>query len=397
MTVAILTWRANSRLEQRIAAIRLAGDPVTLTDLAGEPIPPEQNAVTYLRRVEQQVAAIGAELKDVLSVDGPYRDGGKLNAEGAAKVRATLEAYLDVVPTLGQAVACPAYDPMYDFSAPQPAVLAAVIQRASTCREAARVLMLQADLLIFDGDRDEALQMCVHALQYGRHLENEPFAVGYLVSLGVRGLALDKIGQILAEGPVSAESHSLLTDELVRNDEMQGFVGCLKAERVHGIASFRTMFPGKLPLWFARNWEVDCLDMMAAEIQMGASPKHMIAKDLASQQAKVTAGSTLPRLLYPALQAVREALDRVRSGGRCLAVLSAFQQTATEGGDDGLDLDGLDLDERFTTDPYTGKPLLTKQTPQGWVVYSVGRNGKDDGGAIGAPFEDTGAGPVPNK
>ena len=87
----------------------------------------------------------------------------------------------------------------------------------------------------------------------------------------------------------------------------------------------------------------------------------------------------------------------MRSSGRCLSILSAFQQSATEGGDKELDLDRLGLDKKFTTDPYTGKPLLTKQTPQGWVVYSVGRNGKDDSGAISTPFEDTGAGPFPNK
>jgi len=257
--------------------------------------------------------------------------------------------------------------------------------------------MLQADLLIFDGHRDEALLTCIDALQYGRHLENEPFTVGYLMSLAVRGAALDKINQILVEGSVSAASHTLLADELARNDDMQGFVRCLKAERVLGIANFREMFPGKLPLWYARNWESEYLDIMATELAMGASPKHMITNDLASQRSQVAASGALPRLVYPARQAAREALDRVRSSGRCLFVLSAFQQTVTEGGDEELDLDGLGLDSKFTTDPYTGKPLLTKRTPQGWVVYSVGRNGKDDGGAISIPFDDTGAGPFPHK
>jgi hypothetical protein len=33
-------------------------------------------------------------------------------------------------------------------------------------------------------------------------------------------------------------------------------------------------------------------------------------------------------------------------------------------------------------DPYTGRPLLSKQVPDGLAIYSVGRNGVDDGGAL---------------
>ncbi len=394
ITVAILNWRANSRLEQRLAAIRSAGDPVALADLANEPVPPDQNAITYLQRVERQTMAIVAELRDVTPNDGPFREGTKLNAEGAAKVRATLKAYPEVVPTLAQAVACPAYDPTYDFSVPQPVVLDAVIQQAASRRAVARVMMLQADLLIFGGQREEALQTCVQVLQYGRQLENEPFTVGFLISLAVRGAALNKINQILVAGPISAESHTRLTDELAQNDDMQGFIRCLKSERVHGIASFREMSIAKLPLWYVRNWESDYLDMMATELEMGASPKHDIENELATQQTALAAATMLTRLAHPALQATREALDRVRSTGRCIYALSVFQQTGTENANSDFDLNSLGLDKKFITDPYTGDPLLVKQTPEGWVVYSVGRNGKDDGGVIGSPFDDVGAGPL---
>ena len=48
------------------------------------------------------------------------------------------------------------------------------------------------------------------------------------------------------------------------------------------------------------------------------------------------------------------------------------------------------------TDPYTGESLHVKKTPQGWLVYSVGRNLKDDGGKVEDPTNgDVGVGPPP--
>ena len=46
------------RLERQLAAIRAAGDPLTLADLKPKPIPPEKNAATYLRQAEADVDAI---------------------------------------------------------------------------------------------------------------------------------------------------------------------------------------------------------------------------------------------------------------------------------------------------------------------------------------------------
>ena len=61
--------------------------------------------------------------------------------------------------------------------------------------------------------------------------------------------------------------------------------------------------------------------------------------------------------------------------------MSAVQRRIAESGDK-FKLDELGLDKKFVTDPYTGKPLLTKKTDRGWIIYSVGPNGVDDGGAI---------------
>jgi hypothetical protein len=54
----------------------------------------------------------------------------------------------------------------------------------------------------------------------------------------------------------------------------------------------------------------------------------------------------------------------------------------------------LGLSEDGTTDPFTGQPLLMKRLPDGWVIYSVGKDLNDDGGQVD-DLTDFGLGPVP--
>ena len=55
---ACYCWILGSRLEKRLAAIKAAGDPICLADLARKPIPPEQNGATYLSRAKDDICAV---------------------------------------------------------------------------------------------------------------------------------------------------------------------------------------------------------------------------------------------------------------------------------------------------------------------------------------------------
>jgi hypothetical protein len=392
ITIAVLNWQANSQLDKHLSAIRAADEPITLADLQGESVPPAENAITHLLLVEKEVQAITSDLGTVLN-DGPYRDSGRLNEEGATLVRSAFQTYADVVPQLERAIACSHYVPTHDFTAQHPVVLNSVMQAVGHSRSVARVLMLRADLLMYDGQLDEAMKTCLLALQFARHLEREPFAVGFLISLAVREGTLQKINDILIDGPISDENCSRLEAELARDDGSQGFEWCIQTERVYGLASFRGMQISKLPLWYVKNREADYLELMALELELGSSPKYLIASGLSGQQTRVASSNeTLVQMFYPALPAIREALDRTRAFGRCLYVLSAFQRQAVDAQGDTFDVDDLGLDENLTIDPYTGKPLMIKNTGQGWIVYAVGGDGKDDGGKIDG--QDVGVGPA---
>ena len=62
------------------------------------------------------------------------------------------------------------------------------------------------------------------------------------------------------------------------------------------------------------------------------------------------------------------------------------------------DLSDLGLPKDAVTDPFTGKPLLVKKLPEGWLVYSAGDDRQDDGGRIDdsqrGQGTDIGLGPI---
>jgi len=95
----------------------------------------------------------------------------------------------------------------------------------------------------------------------------------------------------------------------------------------------------------------------------------------------------------PTMRAARNPMERTRAQVRCLRVLNAFQQAAEQGGSDEPDLADLGLPADTILDPFTGDRLRVKKLPEGWLIYSVGTNRKDDGGQID-PFRDFGVGPV---
>ena len=76
-------------------------------------------------------------------------------------------------------------------------------------------------------------------------------------------------------------------------------------------------------------------------------------------------------------------------------MLNALQTHVPAGSNVVPKLTELGLPAETITDPFTGEPLHVKKTPQGWLVYSVGPNFRDDGGKLDDPHGDVGVGPPP--
>ena len=98
------------------------------------------------------------------------------------------------------------------------------------------------------------------------------------------------------------------------------------------------------------------------------------------------------KLLFPAINAFFVAHASGQAYVRTLRVLNAIQAHVPAGSNEVPKLSELGLPAEATTDPFNGEPLHVKRLPQGWLVYSVGRNLRDDDGKLD-DNSDVGVGP----
>ena len=404
---AVLVRITDSRLEKQLAAIREAGDPLSIAELLdAKAIPPEQNAAVYLDRARDGVRAIRKEL-DALHDSKTYEQGHPTEAE-LTRIQSAFAAYPNVIPLLEQAAACEEYVPQFDpkelaqiGSPPDPdQLLQILISRVNGGREPTRTLANWAVWLRFHDRRDEAMQTCITMLKLSRHVEHEPTLMGYLVALACRRTGVCEANYVLQSGPVSKESRRTLEEELARYEAAAGYRRALVSERAFGLDNFRTFT--FMDWWISRAFwnpeKSEYLELLGRYITEADRPFFAlpVSDDVASPRG-IFSG-----LIAPAIGAARVSMERSLALTRALRVLNALQRRPEPDKMPAADLSDLGLPKDAVTDPFTGKPLLVKKLPEGWLIYSVGDNLQDDGGRIdwddpGERRIDIGLGPIAPK
>jgi hypothetical protein len=184
---------------------------------------------------------------------------------------------------------------------------------------------------------------------------------------------------------------------------MEGFAWTIKSDRPYVLAYFDTV--PRRNFWLYSRWcwnleESEFLEMMEAFLALpnDARPFYHVKKTIHKVNGTFSPTSgPFAQQLFPTLEATYQAVLRTRAKIRCLRVLNALQTHIAAGDNKTPKLTDLGLPAETTTDPFTGgEPLHVKKLPQGWLVYSIGGNDRDDGGNLeGGPNGDIGVGPPP--
>jgi len=368
---------------------------VQLSDLAHEPVAPEQNADAFLRRAADDLDAIQKELGVSFPKIGFPTE--KLTPDEQDKLDKLFAAFPKVVPTLEQAAECPDSDPQLDCTLPPSQFLQPFMDHTMKHRLIYRVLRARSALLVSKGRLDEALATQILALRLTRHWRREPFIMGFLVTAVSEQTAMDGINQILWAGRISPASREALDRELALHDTMEGYIWALKSERAFSLASAWEMRGAGLWLTrgFVNDLSLNLIELFDRHLEHGAQPFSTVISarsNTPKSPASINPLSQLARLLEPALNAAREPAERTRAISRSLRVLTALQSLAAAASASEPNSNELGLPAAATVDPYNGEPLRIKKLPEGWIVYSVGANLVDDGGKLEGRA-DVGVGP----
>ena len=359
---AVFVWTTDTRLERQLAAIRAAGDPLTLADLARPPVPPEQNGATYLRRAEAGVDAIHKEVTTVPRFWEWFETEVPMPAEIQKALKAACSAYPDVIPVLQQAAACPDYDAQLDYTLPPEQFLDKMLLAVQAIRADSRVLQFRVRLLIAERNHDEALRTALVLFRLAQHCGRNPMIVSYLAAASIQGIAVDSANLVLQTGLVSKEIRGVLDAELARQERTEGFAWALESERAFGLESFRG-FPLRNMWLLSRGYwnqqESAYLDAMQAFLTLSRVPgSHRQAEQTIGQiHEGISPGQGIfAELIFPALQALHHAVVQTRANIRALRVLNALQAHVPAGSNEVPKLSELDLPVETTTDPFDGAP-----------------------------------------
>jgi hypothetical protein len=386
------------RLKPRIAPTPAAGDPASITDLAPEPIPADENAAAYLEelapRLDEFSKEYGRFYKSPLgeAYQAAEDRGEPPTPDQIAAIRAILDKYPDIDQSLAAAAACDQYASLADFTLDHQEFLDEVLnKRIIRLRTATRFLNWRMEVLLAGGQQEQAIEQGIEILRLARLYDHEPTLVNMLVCDAVRGIAAQSLYDALAAGPASPELHAALEQELALHDDPQRMVRALKTERAFAI-DFNMGLPSDAPKpkewlfhmfsWTVKRFSIGVLDYFDVEIKAVGRPWLEMHHEVGRRQVpqEPSGYGVLADLLIPATQAAYDADARTTATLRALRIFNALTQYRDEHGREASGLDDLSLPKEATIDPFSGEPLLLKHTDDGWIIYSVMTNGVDDGG-----------------
>ncbi len=379
---AFRSWQASSQLESRLAKLRDRGEPLTYDELYAKALPEDDNAQTWIRRARPHTEQLNRLLNDYLSTE-EYQSF-RPNVEQMKMLQDAFEQHAEAFAHYARAADCLGYQSDWRIGAQPSKSLELNLKNSSETRSVLRHCSARAGLLMAEGKFDEALKLGLQMLSLSRRAEHEPMVVGYLVGTACRLISLNVIGAVLERSPLTDEQRQQIDSALADCESADGFQHALVSERIYGLASFRAdIFGGamrSMVMWKLKLDACDYLDLMDEVNRLATQPRHAVVDELNGLTDREV--GPLTALVLPAFLGARNAHDRALARVRCVRLLNALQRKSPEGITDKPALSELPGTGESRQDPFTGKPLMVRVTDEAVVVYSVGINGRDDGGSL---------------
>ena len=272
-------------------------------------------------------------------------------------------------------------------------------------RSAAYLLQLQAFLLAEEGKADGALEATRGILVAGRSVGDEPLMISQLIRMACTTIALRTLERVLAQGEPSAAELKTMQELLEAEAAEPLLLYAARGERagmhqlmtglrsraispsaIGGSPGFQTAFHLAGPT-LAQSSHARMLRLLDEEVRIARLPPEQQAEPERALEKKVKQAranyDVLIGLLMPAFQKVTEASRRDQAWLRCAIAALAVERYRKEHRTWPITLEALvpEYLRAAPIDPYDAQPLRYKHLADGAIVYSVGPDGEDNGGA----------------
>ena len=403
-------WQAN------LDVLREAGEPVTLAELAPPPVPDNENAAPlYLKAMAHPAIEPDDESYPVYA---RVEESESLTTEELKRARLVVATAREPLEILREASRMPRcrFPRDYDASAVDISLTAPEWGKG---RQAFQLLQIAARVHLADGKADEAVADCLGLLKLARADQDFPLRISLMVEyVRLRKLHDDMQGLLDGAEPSASTLQGFL-GAVGDVEDRARLLRALKGERCWTIA-----FSGELiadrPAVLRRfdcltsqavkfSWAVlgplayrdrmAYLGIMGKWIRLADKPYH--ERGLAWRYGGIPMGSGLNQFPwgrpFTYLLDYQTHTELVNYDRRVVQMSSvklavALRLCRLNYGRYPDDLAALvpEFLDKLPTDPFSGKEFIYRKEGQGFVVYSVGVNGTDDGGVEDAKNRDAG-------
>jgi hypothetical protein len=407
-------WRANKVIREAIAFVEQSDPQWRLKDIEANrrQLNDNENSALVVLAGKKLVdaslrdLALEKDSSDVLETLNTHPNA-RLNEEQKRMVAGLLKPYQPALVEWSKIADLPygrfpiVYSP--DF-------IGTLLPHVQDTRDMANSLKYQLLDRVAAGDVTGAVRSMKCLLHANRAIGDEPLLISLLVRIAIRSIAVNNLQWLLAQMQLDEPALAAIQSILEEDEKAPLLTNTLRGERAGSFELFEHMkkdrnyaaniggfvgAPGSQ--WGLWNYVMAALpggmavhqaDTLIHLTKAVAISKHPVDEQIDAFQKldKETVNlSMLARLLAPAVSKVGMAQVRSQAILRCAIVGVAAERYRLKLGRFPNQLDDL-VKERFLTavpiDPYDGKPLRWKETPDGRLVYSVGRDRTDNAGYI---------------
>jgi hypothetical protein len=422
---------AGRALERELTAVRAQGQPLTLREAAPLEVPDAENAAVVYAEAFQQLARaepvalpsgqhrMSAEqeqaLRDILSA------GDK--TPRAAATAAIRKLLAETEPALERSRVAAAM-PRCRFPVNWEDGFGALLPHLPQINLLSRLLAAHAITAAEDGRAAEAVVDVASIVRMARHLSGEPTLVGQLIQYACLGNAQHALERLMESASLTEAQSREFSEALAGLDVYGSFGRALQSERCLGLwgFDFARRDPGKLAqltgpesepvlLVIPRLWlvgkpllkmdEVVYLRLMGREVALAGLRRRIAPDEWDEARMRLPWYAVMSRFFVPALGRASDRRDITvaRIGLAQWALVLHVYQQRTGHYPAAAEAAARSVGWALPQDPFSGGAFHYRRQGDGYLLYSFGANGRDDGGrnAGGRTRELSGTAPVATR
>jgi hypothetical protein len=262
---------------------------------------------------------------------------------------------------------------------------------------------LDACLKAEAGKDDEAIDQCLSWQNFMPILSEEPTIMTYLIRMVVTRYQIAALNRIMSSRKYDDEILLKVLKTLDSDEWQRGMIKSLDFERAM-IYSFHTrnsflgeeaeghglsLYSGKFLVWLLRplfrtdlRYSMNLFDKADKACRMPYHEFFQIRESYEKSIREIPRFYLLSSLvtLMDENALLRRATIEAKTLAARAGIACKIYQKKTGQFPEQLSQLVPDILPEVPIDPFSGKELIYRRTPSGFIVYSVGSNGKDDGG-----------------